>query len=108
MPATRPGVPPPQRRRWWGKAAIAATALMLLSSAATITGTVVPAAPAAAVTLPIVAAGGGHTCSVMPDHSVWCWGQNTTAQLGNGTIADSTVPVQVAGLPPAVAVAGGR
>jgi len=108
MPATRSGVPPPQCRRRWGRAAVAATALALLSSAATITGTVAPAAPAVALTLPVVAAGGGHTCSVMADQSVWCWGQNTTGQLGNGTVADSTVPVPVAGLPPATAVADGH
>jgi len=105
MPATHSRAHPPRRHRRWARAAVAATALALVSSAATITGA---ATPAAAVTLPIVAAGGGHTCSIMADQSVWCWGKNTTGQLGNGTTADSTVPVQVAGLPPAVAVAGGH
>ena len=105
MPATRSGVPPPQRRRRWERAAIAASALTLVASAATITGT---AAPAVAVTLPIVAGGGGHSCAIMGDKSVWCWGQNTTGQLGNGSIADSTVPVQVTGLNPALDVAGGH
>ena len=105
MPATHSVRYPPQPRWRRARAAIAATALALISSAFTVTGA---AAPAAALTLPIVAAGGGHTCSVMADQSVWCWGQNTTGQLGNGTVADSTVPVPVAGLPPAVAVAGGH
>ena len=105
MPATYSGDQPPQRRRRRIRAAVAAAALALVSPALTIAGT---GAPATALTLPIVAAGGGHSCSVMADQSVWCWGQNTTGQLGNGTVADSTVPVQVAGLPPAIAVAGGH
>src|SRR5690348_17421791 len=96
MPATHSVRYPPQPRWRRARAAITATALALVSSAFTVTGA---AAPVAALTLPIVAAGGGHTCSVMADQSVWCWGQNTTAQLGNGSIADSTVPAQVAGLP---------
>ncbi len=108
MPATHSGERPLRRRRRRVRAAVAASALALVSSAVTITGTVVPAAPAMAVTPPIVAGGGGHTCSVMADQSVWCWGQNTTGQLGNGTVADSTIPVPVAGLPPAIAVAGGH
>src|SRR5438445_12382466 len=104
MPATHSGRYPPRRRWQRTRFAVAAPALALVSSAGTVAaGT---AAPAAAVTLPIVAAGGGHTCSIMADQSVWCWGQNTTGQLGNGTIADSTVPAQVAGLPPALDVAG--
>ena len=105
MPATHSGENPAQPRRRRVRIAVAAAALALVSPALTIAGTT---APAAALTLPIVAAGGGHSCSIMADQSVWCWGQNTTGQLGNGTIADSTVPVQVAGLPPAIGVAGGH
>src|SRR5438445_12866630 len=104
MPATHYRRCPP-RRRWRLRFAVAAAALALMSPAVTIART---AAPAGAVTLPVLAAGGGHSCAIMADQSVWCWGQNTTGQLGNGTTADSTVPVQVGGLPPAIAVAGGH
>ncbi len=29
-----------------------------------------------------VSAGGKHTCAVLTDHSLWCWGDNTRGQLG--------------------------
>jgi alpha-tubulin suppressor-like RCC1 family protein len=55
-----------------------------------------------------VSAGGGHSCALMPDRTVWCWGQNTTGQLGDNSTADSTVPVQVQNLPPAINVGAGH
>lgn len=67
------------------------------------------AAPAfAAPTPPVVTAGGYHSCALMPDQTVWCWGQNITGQLGDGSKTDSLVPVQVSGLPPAIDVAAGE
>lgn len=39
-----------------------------------------------------------HTCVLRADQSVWCWGQNTSGQIGNGS-ADSTVTVPVQVLP---------
>ena len=85
--------------------------------AAAVTATLVGAGLAATVTaqpayamptLPVVAAGGYHSCALMPDRTVWCWGQNTTGQLGDGIKTDSLAPVQVTGLPPAVNVATGE
>jgi alpha-tubulin suppressor-like RCC1 family protein len=34
--------------------------------------------------------GGFHTCAILPDHTVQCWGRNQDGQLGNG---DSTTDV---------------
>jgi len=43
-----------------------------------------------------VAAGANHTCAVLFDRTVWCWGSNIYGQLGDGLVLDSTDhPVQV-------------
>ncbi|MFA6032530.1 MAG: hypothetical protein WC889_06495 [Myxococcota bacterium] len=47
-----------------------------------------------------VAAGGSHSCAVVGDKGpVKCWGFNGSGQLGDGTTTNSTVPVDVQGLP---------
>ena len=54
-----------------------------------------------------VAAGHSHTCAVV-DGGVQCWGYNFYGQLGNGTAANSSVPVQaIAAGSGVTAVAGG-
>ena len=40
-----------------------------------------------------LAAGGYHNCAVLTDGSFACWGHNDQGQLGDGTNADSAVPV---------------
>ncbi|MDQ1295004.1 MAG: hypothetical protein QG608_2889 [Actinomycetota bacterium] len=53
-----------------------------------------------------VSAGTGHTCGVRRDRSLWCWGDNSHGQLGDGThdTALAPVPVQAGGLWKAVSV----
>ena len=52
--------------------------------------------------------GGYHTCALMPDATVRCWGRNTRGQLGSGSSAPfSSTPVPVSGMTNAVAVSGG-
>ena len=41
-----------------------------------------------------VSAGNRHTCAVKTDGTLWCWGDNSHGQLGNGTTTGSNVPVQ--------------
>ena len=36
-----------------------------------------------------------HTCALMPDPSVWCWGENDYGELGNGTVVNSVAPVMM-------------
>jgi len=45
-----------------------------------------------------VVAGGDHTCALMKNKSVKCWGQNNDGVLGNGTIKNALTPVSVSRL----------
>ncbi len=52
-----------------------------------------------------IAVGFDHTCAIASDDRVYCWGQNTYNQLGNGNTVDQNIPVAVsAGAMPAGAV----
>jgi alpha-tubulin suppressor-like RCC1 family protein len=55
-----------------------------------------------------ITAGGDHTCAVLDDGSVKCWGGNAFGQLGDGTTSSRTSPTQTLSLGrPAVAVEAG-
>lgn len=44
-----------------------------------------------------IAAGWNHVCAILIDGTMRCWGDNTNGQLGNDSVASSTVPVRVIG-----------
>lgn len=60
----------------------------------------------------VIAVSGGqagyHSLALKADGTVWAWGKNTEGQLGDGTLNNSNVPVQVTGLSNIIAIAGGE
>ena len=55
-----------------------------------------------------VCAGTTHACAVgAEDGSLWCWGDNTSGQLGDGTLVSSPLPKKVDDLPPIREVSAG-
>jgi len=53
-----------------------------------------------------VAAGESHTCALLANGSVQCWGQTVFGGLGDGVSLKSAVPVTVSGIGSAKALAG--
>ncbi len=37
-----------------------------------------------------------HTCAIKTDGTLWCWGDNSQSQLGDGGTAEGTTPKQIA------------
>ncbi len=75
-----------------GTGLLAAAVLVPVSGAAT------AAATPAGQDLPhplSITAGRSFTCTLISDGSVWCFGENSNGNLGNGTTTKSSVPVRV-------------
>ena len=54
-----------------------------------------------------LAAGGSHSCALLADSSVHCWGLNDSGQLGDGSTQKRLEPAPVTGVNQATAVAAG-
>jgi alpha-tubulin suppressor-like RCC1 family protein len=59
---------------------------------------ILPAPDARAASAVSVSAGGYHSCAVMTDGSVTCWGDNENGALGDGTLTNRRRPITVPGL----------
>lgn len=49
----------------------------------------------AGITFSQLSVGGVHTCALTPAGEAWCWGDNSTGQLGAGTFDAAAAPVAV-------------
>ncbi len=88
---------------------MARVGMTLVLMAAALVGQIGPAGAAvhragSRVVRPSIAAGGGHSCSLLANGTVKCWGDNSSGELGNGTTTRSSPPVLVSGLTTAVAM----
>ncbi len=54
-----------------------------------------------------LSAGGTHTCALLQDSTINCWGSNNNGQLGNGTTVSTATPVLVSRITTAIAVSAG-
>lgn len=54
-----------------------------------------------------MAVGSRHSCALSYSGAIKCWGDNTSGQLGNNTVATSSVPVFVSGISNATSIATG-
>ncbi len=77
-----------------GTATITATSKGILGTA---TLTVTPPATKPFVSVIAVAAGFAHSCALVTGGTAYCWGSNTSGQLGNDTTGISPFPLAVSG-----------
>lgn len=54
-----------------------------------------------------ISAGESHSCAVIRDGTIKCWGSNSWGELGDGTMTDSMTPVSTIGVADAIAVSAG-
>jgi len=54
-----------------------------------------------------LALGASHSCALTLDNQVYCWGDNSDGQLGDGTYTDRHIPTLVTGVSNAVDIAAG-
>lgn len=46
-------------------------------------------------TIASITVGGHHTCAILTTGTLWCWGYNMYGQIGDNTIIDKHLPVQI-------------
>jgi alpha-tubulin suppressor-like RCC1 family protein len=98
--------------KWSKSVKVLVAGSLLLVQSILIIGTGSPLAEAASADGPFVtravSVGVNHSCAVMSDKTVKCWGANDRGQLGDGTTTNRDFPVDVNGVSNALSVAVGH
>ena len=68
-----------------------------LNRRATVPCALAPVAVSGGLTFTAVSVGYSHTCGLTASGAAYCWGDNSTGELGDGTTTNRSVPVAVAG-----------
>ncbi len=63
--------------------------------------------PATSSNLTSIHAGDSHTCALLSDKTIECWGNNSNGQLGDGSTTNRMTPVNVSSISNATAIGGG-
>jgi len=71
------------------------------------TGSSVPVTVSGIGSATALTTGAFHTCALLADRTLRCWGQDEQGQLGDGTRTNSSTPVTVSGISGVAAVGGG-
>ena len=69
--------------------------------------TPLPVTPLGANVRQVSTSSSNYTCACLADGTAWCWGENYSGQLGDGTTSQRSTPVQVYGLTSVVEVSAG-
>lgn len=46
----------------------------------------------------VLSGGYAYSCALMADGTVWCWGENSYGQIGDGTFVERHTPIEVQGI----------
>jgi alpha-tubulin suppressor-like RCC1 family protein len=55
-----------------------------------------------------ISSGRFHTCALLSDHSVYCWGDNDNGELGDGTTTSRSLPVRAGTIDNATSISAGE